>query len=270
MKAGIWTNYYFDRPFEEKVKLYLQAGLRYGELSDEDGFSLLERGRGTGVGKEVKRFLDDSGFALPQGHLWLSVNMAVPDYRASVEKLREWIDLFAALGIQAAVIHPGSGRAGEEKEAVMERRVNAFSSLCRFAEGAGIRICVENMTGTSYTGVEELIALAEAVGSRAMGICLDTGHLNISKGDPYAFIAKAGNLLQAMHIADNEGEKDQHMMPYGRGTVNWEAVLKGLGEIGYQGFCSFEIPGESLGPLPVKQHKLVYIREIMKYMGMDS
>ena len=267
MRAGIWTYYYSDMTFEEKIRAFLQTGIRYGELSDEDGFALLERGRGAEVGQTVKRFLDNYGFSLPQGHLWLRVNLAAPDYRDSVEKLKEWIDLFHALGISAAVLHPG--RCGEKtpEGVAMQRRIDALSTLCRYAEGSGITICMENMA-QYYISAEELLELAEAVGSPQLGICLDTGHLNIAGGDQCAFITKAGDRLKAIHIADNEGERDQHMMPYGRGTVDWDAVLRGLHSFGYDGFFSFEIPGESRAPFEIKQHKLVYLTKVMAFMGM--
>lgn len=268
MKAGVWTYYHSDMPFEEKVRAFLQAGVRYGELSDEDGFALLGRGRGAAVGKEVKRFLDDYGFSLPQGHLWLRVNLAAPDYRESVEKLKEWIDLFHALGIRAAILHPGRCEDGTPEEVALQRRVEALAALCSYAEGSGITICMENMA-QHHTSAAKLLELVKAVGSPQLGICLDTGHLNIAGGDQYAFITEAGNRLKAIHIADNEGERDQHMMPYGRGTVNWDAVLRGLRDIGYDGFCSFEIPGESRSPFEIRQHKLIYLTKMMAFMGME-
>lgn len=40
-----------------------------------------------------------------------------------------------------------------------------------------------------------------------IGICLETGHLNISqRGNQYNFIMQAGDRLKAMHVHDNRGE----------------------------------------------------------------
>ena len=76
--------------------------------------------------------------------------------------------------------------------------------------------------------------------------------------------------MQGVHIADNEGERDQHMMPFGRGTVDWDAVCRGLRGIGYNGFCSFEIPGESHAPFEIRQMKLTYVKGMMEYLGMET
>lgn len=270
MKAGIWTYYHQEIPFEQKVEAYLKAGIRYGELSDEDGFALLERGDASVVGREMKHFIDGSGFSLPQGHLWLRVNLAAGDYMDSVDKLKNWVDLFYALGIRAAVLHPGSCEEGTEEALAMERRVKALKTLCDYTQGSGLTICIENMSKGVYTDVEPLLSLLEAVGSHQLGICLDTGHLHITGGDQYAFITRAGVHLQAVHIADNEGERDQHMMPFGRGTVDWDAVCRGLRGIGYNGFCSFEIPGESHAPFEIRQMKLTYVKGMMEYLGMET
>ena len=102
---------------------------------------------------------------------------------------------------------------------------------------------------------------------RASGICLDTGHLNLAGGDPARFVTEAGPWLRALHIADNEGAADQHMLPYGRGTVPWEPFLKALGASGYDGLFNFEIPGETHVPMEIRVAKLRYILEMADYMA---
>ena len=99
------------------------------------------------------------------------------------------------------------------------------------------------------------------------GICLDTGHLNLTKGNTQReFVLKAGNRLHALHIADNQGETDQHMMPYGRGNVKIAEVVEALEEIGYSDVFNYEIPGERLAPLPILGYKLQYIAKCYDYM----
>lgn len=46
-------------------------------------------------------------------------------------------------------------------------------------------------------------------------------------------IHNVGKHLKALHIADNEGKMDQHIMPFGKGTVDIEAVVHALKEIDY-------------------------------------
>ena len=99
-----------------------------------------------------------------------------------------------------------------------------------------------------------------------MGICLDTGHLNINGKDPARFIKTAKNHIKALHLADNEGQRDQHMMPYGRGNVDFETVIRETKAINYQGLYNLEIPGEVSAPQEVRGYKLDYIQKIMAYL----
>ena len=56
------------------------------------------------------------------------------------------------------------------------------------------------------------------------------------------------------------------MMPYGRGTVDWDDVMAGLSEVGYAGLFNMEIPGEIRAPLDVKRMKLGYAKQVAEYM----
>lgn len=281
MKMGIWTYYYRNNEFsfEEKVQKYLDAGIKYGELSDEDGFDLLDRGDAGKVGREIKRYNDECGFYMPQGHLWLRANITADDYKNTIDVLKNWLDLFLELDIKAAVLHAGnSEKAGMSYEVGNERRITVLKALCDYLKGTDLSICMENLIA-QYRDSTSLFELIDAVGSDNIGICLDTGHLNISarknqyefnipetKESHYEFITRANNKLRAVHIADNDSTCDHHMMPYGRGTVDWNGVLDGFKDIDYKGFCSFEIPGEANVPLGLKQKKLEYVKCIMDYM----
>ena len=86
--------------------------------------------------------------------------------------------------------------------------------------------------------------------------------MNLIKGNQGRFIREAGRRLQALHLHDNDGSDDQHMLPYGRGNIDWQDVFSALKDIRYQGLFNFEIPGERKGPLSVKLAKLDYLRAI--------
>ena len=273
MKAGIWTYFYQAIRFEEKVRAYLDCGITCGELSDEDSFALLTRGKGEKVGSDMKKFLDAAGFSLPQGHLWLKVNLYGEDYKENAEILKNWLDMYLELGIKSAVLHPGRCLEGVDYITGMGRMGWSFRQLGEYLNGTDLSVCIENMRSnggqysTEFDNVENLVALMEQIDSPNFGITLDTGHLNLCGGDQYEFIMKAGNYLKAMHIADNQAIGiDEHMMPFGRGTVDWGKVMSGLRDIGYDRFLSFEIPGESRLPFEVGQMKLKYVKGIMDYM----
>ena len=265
MKYSVWSYYLREFSPEEQIQKYMECGFRYAELSDEDGFILLDRGPGAKVGAELKKYADDRGFSYPQGHLWLSVNLTADDYMDSVDKLKNWLDMYEALDINAAVLHTGRNEA-LSAEAREQRRLEALTVLTDYIKGTDITICLENLKNDLDYSVS-LLDLIEKVDSERLGICLDTGHLNLcQKESQYDFIRNCGSRLKALHIADNEGQTDQHMMPYGKGRVNWNDVIRGLRDVGYDGLFNLEIPGEANGPMEIKLAKLRYVREICEYM----
>jgi len=89
----------------------------------------------------------------------------------------------------------------------------------------------------------------------------------MAHGDQAAFIEAVAPYLKALHIADNDGSGDQHLAPYGRGTVAWKSVLPALRECGYSDLFNLEIPGERRCPPEVLRLKLDYLKRLLDFMG---
>jgi sugar phosphate isomerase/epimerase len=72
---------------------------------------------------------------------------------------------------------------------------------------------------------------------------VDVGHANLQRYAPESFIRKIlPGRLQGLHVHDNHGEKDEHIVPY-LGDIRWEYVLEALAEINYTGDLTLELPG---------------------------
>jgi len=249
---------------EEAVRAFAGKGWRALELSTEHSACLLEQGDPASVGRRFAACASGLGVSLPQGHLWLEVDVAVDDQAAVIDTLKRWLDLYVAIGIRAAVVHAGGGplkAAGAEPDLILERRVTAFSALASHVEGSALSLCIEN-TPDAPT-LDEIVGLIEAVGSPHMAVCLDTGHANIDGVGQAAFVAGCGPLLQALHVHDNDGTDDQHIIPYGSGTVPWPDVVGALKRLSYDGLFCFEIPGESRCPMAARLAKLDYLKAVM-------
>ena len=59
---------------------------------------------------------------------------------------------------------------------------------------------------------------------------------------------------------------DQHLMPFGKGTVNFQKVFAALKKQGYDGLYNYEIPGERSIPLELRAIKLEYIKKAFQWM----
>ena len=53
---------------------------------------------------------------------------------------------------------------------------------------------------------DNLLEIIRETDRANLGICLDTGHLNLAGGNPAQFVIQAGSLLKALHIVDNDGK----------------------------------------------------------------
>ena len=268
MKFGVWSSYYYNLTPEEAVVEFAKHGFNYSEFSDEHSVVLMERGDDAyETGKKFAAFAAEHGMSFPQGHLLLRARICD---EKSVDMIKKQIDLFHGIGVKNAVLHCDSMLdSGLTREAVLERNVIAVRGIADYAKDRDITICLENIFGTSPTqDVDTLLWLIEKIDRPNVGICLDTGHLNIvESGKQAEFICKAGKYLKALHLADNEGKIDQHLLPFSCGSVNMIEVIEETKKIGYEGLYNFEIPGESGHRIfEILGYKLDYIKKVFEYL----
>lgn len=268
MKLSIWSSYYMDLSPEEMVLELEKQGLQYCELSDEHAAELLERGDPREVGAAFRQFAEAHHVEFSQGHLWLKVRLC-RDSEHTVAILKNWFDMFEAIGIKTAVLHTdGMGDTNLTVDEKFAANAAVIRQLTDYLKGRELIICLENLTTKGLNdSADSLLRFIHEIDSPNLAICLDTGHLNLCEDkDQGAFIRKAGKYLKALHIADNEGQADQHMMPYGKGNVDWPTVWAEVKAIGYDGIFNYEIPGERTAPLEIRGYKVEYIRKVFEYM----
>lgn len=169
--------------------------------------------------------------------------------KAGVETLYEAIDITAALGssLLSGVIFSAWGKCTQERR--NERRKRSVEGLraagARAAEN-GIRLGIEainryetDLVNTSLQARE----LADEVGLPAVGILLDTYHMNIEEKDPGAAIRTAGDRLFHLHCVEND-----RGVP-GTGSIDWSAIAAALRSVGYGGFLTLEMFIQSNRPV---------------------
>ena len=273
MKLSIWSTYYYPLSPEEAVDRLYRNGITASELSDEHGLMLLERSEDIyHTARDFSDFLKARDFEMTQGHLWLRIKICSDE--TALEKLYRWVDLYEAIGIRNMVLHCDNlVDTTLTKEEKVARNVEKLKRLAEHIRGRDVTICLENLRPHSAEEIglvdetaDDLLSIIEQVGSPNFGICLDTGHLNLTVKNQREFILKAGDKLKALHIADNEGARDQHMMPFTRGKVDFVEVMQALRDIGYEGLFNLEIPGENKAPMELRDAKIAYIQACYDYL----
>ncbi len=291
MQPSMWSFYLRELLPREMAPRFAEHGWRVLELGEEHAHDLLKEGDPARAGTAFRRFAADVGVSFPQGHFLMDTAGYRPEdapgrrkfdlapaedaaFADAQDTMKRWIDLFQAAGVRRGVLHVGGialAAAGWEPARIFARRADAVRRLAEYARGGGVRLCLENYgAGPLAAGLQtaaEMLRLAEAAGGDPIALCLDTGHAHLAGVDPGAFLREAGPRVQALHIADNLGQRDDHLLPYGAGTVPWPGVLAALRETGYDGPFNFEVPGECARcPLPARLAKLDYALALGRYM----
>jgi sugar phosphate isomerase/epimerase len=209
----------------------------------------------------LRGWLADRGLALNSVHAHFERRRPGSDLaalddavrRESVGIYRGGLEAVARLGGDMLLTHhiaiPQPEAQPEEHAQRRRAFVASLRELAPIATDLGVRLAIENGGGGWHADVGHLLALiAEAGVHGAVGICLDTGHRHLH-GDVASAVHTAGRSLITLHVHDNHGQRDEHLMPLD-GTVSWPEVVRALRAIGYPGVFMYEI-GPAADPLGV-------------------
>ena len=195
------------------------------------------------------------------------------------------LEIAGFLGIPYVVIHPFKMQYRQACKEEGRQNLKFFQGLIETARENHVIICLENLYesigGRLVEGVcsapEEVIwyidSLNQAAGEERFGFCLDTGHLNLVRRSPYETVQRLGNRIKVLHLHENDGMDDLHQIPYTFGRkagdgFDWEGLLAGLRETGYDGVLNFEtFPSMNSFPDSVKMDVLKTIAGIGRYFA---
>ena len=152
------------------------------------------------------------------------------------------------LGIPWAVTHPFTVYAqADDVAACLAANLAYYKRHLETARENGVGIALENDFDLPeqriYCGrVSELIALCDDFHDpEHVGICYDFGHANLAQDGTHRERLNAiGHRLKAVHMQDNHGKEDEHLLPF-FGSIDWADAMAGLHDIGYQNDLTFEV-----------------------------
>ena len=159
----------------------------------------------------------------------LTIHTRVEDWRPAA--LEAEIALAVRLGAEVLVVHGGT--LGLDRSPPPWAEVAALAARAR---DSGTILALEN---GGRVGIAPLRRALEVFGddprSSGLGVCLDAGHAHRSRRldglGPADYVAELGPAIVEVHVHDNRGEEDLHLVP-GRGTIDWPPLLKALRTLG--------------------------------------
>lgn len=205
----------------------------------------------------------------------------ITDYMISVTEkvcaLCEYLDC------PALVIHPNNCKDKAER---IRTNLQMYERLIPAAKKHNVTICLENllaMNGDEIIGgvcsdSEEAKYLIDTLNDKAdceiFGLCFDVGHANASGIRLSKYMKDLGKRITALHIHDNNGKSDAHLIPYTQIRdqwgielgVDWKDFIDGLIAIDYKKCISFEtFRATNNLPKEVEKQALSLILNIGKY-----
>jgi sugar phosphate isomerase/epimerase len=197
-----------------------------------------------------------------------------------VQDAKRKIDRLKDIGGEIIVIHPGGWYRDErEKDIRLQNSISSLVEIGKYANIRKIKVAIENLP-MEFLGDDPeilrkiLISVRDETGiNKEIGICLDTGHANLTKS-LYKNLEIFGKDILTMHLQDNMGDnrndrslaKDDIHVPPGHGQIEWKKLLSKLEKMEYAGSLIFELrPGSIKG----KDHNFVF-DAILKFIRSED
>jgi len=224
---------------EDEARLLQEFGLRHVQLFRNTALPFDPR--------QARRLLADHGIEIVSMHARFGdeFDPSLPDETArqhAVDCLAAEADVCLALGGQLIVVHPGNANIGQETRS--PRRIDALkraaAHLARVAEKSGLLFALENLQpGQMGDDMPMLRRIVDEIDSPRLGLNYDCGHAHLAAG-ALPVLEAGGPRIIATHIHDNSGHADDHIVP-GTGTIDMDAVCRGLARIDYHGDFVLEL-----------------------------
>ena len=234
-------------------------GLDFNFLDLLDRLDWLDERAAAGFLDRLDNAARAAGLVWVQGHgPMFSMFSDAPRSAARRALCKPAIRACARLGVPWMVLHPDVFAGpfdAAHRRAILDRNVAFFRGLLPECEKHNVGLALENIFDSAgrddgrnaarfYGSVpEELCELIDALKHPLVGACWDTGHARIMGLDQRAALAALGPRLKVLHVQENDGAHDDHMLPFhnGPGGVDWNAVTDGLRAARYQGAFTYEV-----------------------------
>ncbi len=232
MEPAIAAAFDYSTPFEQCLRLANEAGFRIvslGARPEYSGFNTIA-GR-----KRIAHLLSDYEMMLDNVHSGMG-QLATIDkeiHKQSVLEAITGIEAAADLGIYRTVDHlSGAGSAPGVLDREIDQAKHAVGTLLERALKLNVVLMLENSTDEPYMTVFR--SVMKEFDDPSIRFCYDTSHDELYDKGQMTVLGEFGHRLDALHVSDNLGKDDDHMLPF-EGVIDWEKFTGVLASIPFQG-----------------------------------
>jgi fructoselysine 3-epimerase len=183
----------------------------------------------------------------------------------SVRYIQTAVVAAAALGAPVVSVCPGHTLAGQGIENGWETLKTSLAEICAAAQKQHMRIALEpaDLYETDLVNtIGDAARLIAEVGWENLGVLIDSGHVAVSSESMEDAFQAAGDRLYHVHIDDNFGMRDQHLIP-GEGSLDLAGFYRLLQQSAYDQFLCAELGWDyTLDPEPAAGRTIEQLRRL--------
>lgn len=158
----------------------------------------------------------------------VTVSIADPERirrQDAVDEMKRALEVAEALPFRFFVQDLATGHQAADPRK-LDAAFNSLEILTIFAKHRGVTIALQN-TPNEIGSPTSLVQFVKDTHLHNLRFCFDIGHAHIEGGAVAGYHLMRDQVVTA-HIHDNNGEKDEHMLPWD-GTIDWDAVFAEFG-----------------------------------------
>ncbi len=163
--------------------------------------------------------------------------------RDSLEYIKDSLRSAAEFGAPIVSVCPGHTIFGQTHEDGWRRLRDSLDEICAAADLLRLKVALEpadKYETDLVNNCEQALRLLEDVRWDNLGVVLDNGHSHVVGEPAGKMVAKLGDRLFHVHVDDNLGQRDQHLIP-GNGTFDFVPFVAALIKADYKGFLTAEL-----------------------------
>lgn len=227
---ALYQYFGYDLPLRERFKLIKDAGFDALGVWCDDWLGWTEH-------REFPRLARELGLEVFDGHapfirdynivdsIWLDNQ----DGETTLEIYLRTIAECGEDGVKNLIIHVEHKETPPPNALGIER----FKKMAGLAEQKNVCLALEN------TGKHEYLKyIFDRIDSPAVGFCYDAGHRHAFEPE-VDLLSLYGSRLIALHLHDNDGSGDQHLIPFSS-TIDWAEQMAAIAATGYSGPTTLE------------------------------
>ena len=141
----------------------------------------------------------------------------------AVDEVKRALEVAEFIPFRYLIQHIGAGRESRDPRRI-DAAFNSLEHLSIFAKHRGVTIALENTLGElgSPASLRHFVADTRL----DLKFCFDVGHAHLDDGIEISFDSMR-ELSVATHVHDNNGQKDEHLLPF-QGKISWDSAIDAL------------------------------------------